>query len=246
MQVLRNLVANASSSRRPARSWSAPTRTAASVRFTVRDTGHRDRAGDLDRIFEEFVQVPGALQRSGRGTGLGLALCKRLVELLGGRISVTSALGEGSTFEVSLPGGRPDRRSRRRSPIPPGRCSSSTTTSRRATSCAPISAASAGRSPRSRPATAALAACERGVPAAIVLDLSMPDVDGTVEVLARLRAGERTRAIPVVVHTSRAIERRRARADRGARRAGPGQVDHLRRRRCGPPSPRRSEDQRGA
>jgi len=203
VQVLRNLVANAIKFTPAGEIVVGADTHDGVVRFTVRDTGIGIAPEDLDRVFVEFVQLPGALQISGRGTGLGLPLCKRLVELLGGRISVTSRLGEGSTFEVSLPGGD-EIALPAAVPDPSGAVlvvdddESARYVVRTHLSGLgwPVSEVASG--------AAALAACERGVPAAIVLDLSMPDVDGTV-VLARLRAGERTRAIPVVVHTSRAM-----------------------------------------
>jgi signal transduction histidine kinase len=71
------------------------------IRITVTDTGIGMGAEDVGRIFDEFYQVgPGRAQE---GTGLGLALTRRLVELHLGRIEVESAPGEGSTFTVSLP-----------------------------------------------------------------------------------------------------------------------------------------------
>ena len=70
----------------------------------VADTGPGIAADDQARIFEEFQQTDvGAEQRE--GTGLGLALSKRLVELHGGRIWVESELGRGSTFTFTLPVG---------------------------------------------------------------------------------------------------------------------------------------------
>jgi signal transduction histidine kinase len=72
------------------------------IQVAVADTGSGIAAEDLDRIFEEFQQTgTGAKQQE--GTGLGLALSKRLVELHGGRIWVESELGVGSRFVFTLP-----------------------------------------------------------------------------------------------------------------------------------------------
>ncbi len=61
---------------------------------------------DQEAVFEEFRQVGGA-EKKAEGTGLGLALCRKFVELHGGRISVTSEVGAGSTFTFTLPLTRP-------------------------------------------------------------------------------------------------------------------------------------------
>ena len=77
-------------------------RVDAEMRVAVADNGPGIAAEDLDRIFEEFQQTEaGARQRE--GTGLGLALSKRFVEMHGGRIWCKSEVGEGSTFEFTLP-----------------------------------------------------------------------------------------------------------------------------------------------
>jgi len=72
------------------------------VSVSVADTGPGIAAEDLRRIFEEFQQTEAGIEQ-GEGTGLGLALSKRLVELHGGRIWVDSELGKGSTFVFTLP-----------------------------------------------------------------------------------------------------------------------------------------------
>ena len=74
-----------------------------SVEIAVSDTGIGIAAEDQELIFEEFRQVGSDYARKREGTGLGLALTKRLVGLHGGRIWVKSELGKGSTFTVALP-----------------------------------------------------------------------------------------------------------------------------------------------
>ncbi len=73
------------------------------VRVAVTDTGIGIADADLPRLFEEFSQLDATFARRHEGTGLGLSLVKRFVELHGGRIGVESALGSGSTFWVELP-----------------------------------------------------------------------------------------------------------------------------------------------
>jgi len=78
------------------------TRANGEVSVSVADTGPGIAGEDLRRVFEEFQQTEAGIER-GEGTGLGLALSKRLVELHGGRIWVDSELGRGSTFVFTLP-----------------------------------------------------------------------------------------------------------------------------------------------
>jgi signal transduction histidine kinase len=79
------------------------------LEIRVSDTGIGIRAEDLPRLFQEFVQLEAAATKRHEGTGLGLALSKRLVELHGGRIRAASAgEGQGSTFTVLLPLGSPN------------------------------------------------------------------------------------------------------------------------------------------
>ncbi|MEL6604112.1 MAG: ATP-binding protein [Cyanobacteria bacterium J06614_10] len=71
--------------------------------FQVKDTGIGIPDSQRDQLFEKFKQLESPFQRQYSGTGLGLAMTKRLVELHGGSIQVESRVGEGSTFSVRLP-----------------------------------------------------------------------------------------------------------------------------------------------
>ncbi|RWE78656.1 MAG: PAS domain-containing sensor histidine kinase, partial [Mesorhizobium sp.] len=81
----------------------ARTETSDCICFTVADTGPGLREEDMERIFEEFEQSDGTSTRVHGGAGLGLAISKRLVTAMGGTISVSSRLGEGSEFILEIP-----------------------------------------------------------------------------------------------------------------------------------------------
>jgi signal transduction histidine kinase len=76
------------------------------VELRVRDTGTGIPEQELTRVFERFHRVEGARGRSFEGTGIGLALVHELTKLHGGSVSVSSTLGEGTTFVVSVPTGK--------------------------------------------------------------------------------------------------------------------------------------------
>jgi len=73
------------------------------VEISVSDTGIGIAESDLNRLFKEFQQLESGAGRRQEGTGLGLALTKRLAQLHGGEIRVTSELGRGSVFTIRLP-----------------------------------------------------------------------------------------------------------------------------------------------
>ncbi len=72
-------------------------------RLAVKDSGIGIHADDLQRLFREFEQLESGASRHYEGTGLGLALTRKIVELQTGVISVESEVGKGSTFSVILP-----------------------------------------------------------------------------------------------------------------------------------------------
>ena len=76
------------------------------IQVSVQDTGIGIAPEDQPRVFEEFRQVGKTSDRSREGTGLGLTLAKRLIELHGGRIWIDSVVGKGTTFTFTIPVGR--------------------------------------------------------------------------------------------------------------------------------------------
>lgn len=81
------------------------TETAVTLQFTVSDTGVGIDSDYLSKLFEAFTQADTSVTRKYGGTGLGLTICKRLLALMGGDISVKSVRGEGTNFIFTLPFG---------------------------------------------------------------------------------------------------------------------------------------------
>lgn len=104
-QILRNFISNAIkfTERGEVRVAAALTADGRSVAFSVADTGIGIAQEDQGRIFEEFSQLDHPIQKQVKGTGLGLPLCRKLAQLLGGSVEVSSRPGEGSTFIATIP-----------------------------------------------------------------------------------------------------------------------------------------------
>ena len=81
------------------------------VEISVTDTGIGIKPEDMDKLFQEFSQIEPSYEKKYEGTGLGLALTKKLVELHGGKIWVESEFGKGSRFSFAIPVKTTDRRS---------------------------------------------------------------------------------------------------------------------------------------
>nr|WP_272891864.1 ATP-binding protein [Stutzerimonas stutzeri] len=103
-QILRNFISNALKFTQQGEvRVSVHPEGSGEVRFAVSDTGIGIPEELHGNLFEDFVQIDSPLQKRLRGTGLGLSLCKRFAELLGGRVGVESTPGSGSTFFVIIP-----------------------------------------------------------------------------------------------------------------------------------------------
>ncbi len=238
-QILRNFLSNALkfTERGEIRvtAWLAP--DGASVVCAVADTGMGIAAEDQERIFEEFTQLDNPVQKRVRGTGLGLPLVRKLATLLGGRVSVESTLGLGSTFTATIPLVYAGAEAQATAPTSEGPIPDPASI--------PVLVVDTRPSPRvllidddeiyrylvrtrlaeARFTVQVAASGAEGLlqaraqrPYAIVLDLVMPEMSG-FEVLARLKQDPVTADIPVVVLTSKSLssEERRMLAPHAAR-----------------------------
>ena len=103
-QIMLNLLSNAIKFTRPGGSVTIGTRfTKATANISVADTGFGIPADKLEMIFEPFVQLGRSLSSTREGTGLGLAISRDLARAMNGDLTVTSVVGEGSTFTLTLP-----------------------------------------------------------------------------------------------------------------------------------------------
>jgi signal transduction histidine kinase len=104
-QILRNFISNALkfTEQGAVRVSASHDPVAGTITFAVTDTGIGISPDNLQLIFEEFSQIEHPLQRRSKGTGLGLPLCRKLADLLGGRVDVVSQPGAGSAFSLVLP-----------------------------------------------------------------------------------------------------------------------------------------------
>ena len=175
-------------------------------RVEVTDSGIGISAADQQRLFIEFNQLEAGAAKKHQGTGLGLALTRRLIEAQGGSIGVDSTPGQGSTFYAILP-----KRATTGTPLAGPRSISSAragapsvlviednVTDQEAIVRALVDAGFAVETATSR--AQALVKLESHAFDAITLDLILPDANGA-DVLADLRRSDRNRDVPVVVIT---------------------------------------------
>ncbi|PKN41920.1 MAG: hypothetical protein CVU60_09195 [Deltaproteobacteria bacterium HGW-Deltaproteobacteria-18] len=219
-QILNNFVDNAckftSSGHISVHAWRLPAVAPETVRiyFEITDTGIGIPDHDLKQLFDPFIQVSSGYIRSHKGVGLGLSICKRLVELMGGCMSVISEADKGTTFVFSLsfamdparrhPGGTDERetaniKGRRILLVEDDQVSAVAQRSLLSRQGAEVvhvrSGLEALETLRSRPFDL------------VVMDVQMQDMDG-IEATMRIRrgeAGETVRDIPVIALTACAM-----------------------------------------
>jgi hypothetical protein len=187
-------------------------------RIEVHDTGIGIHREDLHRLFVEFQQLDAGVAKKYAGTGLGLALTKRIVVAQGGVVGVRSEPGKGSTFWAVLPREAGLHSSEAAEPaasiVPPAIERTALVVDDDWASLRLMSAALKVRGHSAvcfADSADALRAMETITPAVIVLDVNMPGIDG-FELLDRFRAIPRLRDVPVVVWTVRDLsEAERAR-----------------------------------
>lgn len=218
-QVLHNLMSNAAKFNREGGTvWASGVATSTkTLAIRVSDTGPGIAAEQLGRLFSPFDRL-GAERTDADGTGLGLALSKALVEAMGGRITVDSQEGHGSTFSVEL-----DRTD------DPGHSvedDAEGTISPRSVAgtilCVEDNASNLALIQRvfsHRPGVTVLTASEgllgvelarQHLPSLVLMDLHLPDISGE-EALRILRQDDRTRDIPILVTSADATPARIAR-----------------------------------
>lgn len=233
-QILRNFISNALkfTEQGEVRVSALPQNN--QICFQVQDTGIGIAAQDQERIFEDFVQLDSPRQRQVKGTGLGLSLSRRLVELLGGTVSVTSQVGQGSTFRAVLPSlyCATLAESASAAENADGAIRAAVLQATGADSARIASQAAPVLRPKlllidddptahyllqqilSSEAVTLLSALDGQTglmqaqaeqPQVILLDLAMPDLNGEA-VLAQLQQHSATRTIPVVIQTSRQLD----------------------------------------
>ncbi len=215
-QVLNNLLSNAIKyNRRGGRVMVAVSSSndAGEVRVTVTDTGRGMTQNELDQLYKPFVRFE-KIDDTTPGTGIGLVITRRLVELMGGRIEVSSMAGQGSTFSIWLPAcAAPES-----ADLLPQRLHSTADALLRPRRLLyiednPANAELLRSLLEHEPAYALSLAANavRGLellrslrPDLLLVDIDLPDIDG-IEVCRRVRADPRTAALPMIALSANAM-----------------------------------------
>ncbi len=181
------------------------------ARFRVRDTGIGMTPEQLRRVFQPFTQADATTTRKYGGTGLGLAVSRKLSQMMGGDVTVESELGKGSVFTLDLPADAPERQAApvepAAAPAPPPRPPAGASTVLVIDDDASVRemlerllTAEGFRVVTTARGEEAVEAARAVRPQVITLDVMMPGVDGWA-VLAQLKADPDLAEIPVVMLT---------------------------------------------
>ena len=190
-----------------------------SLMFSVRDTGIGIATEDLKRLFSPFTQLDSKLSRLYAGTGLGLTLVLKLVELHGGSVAVESEIGKGSCFTVRIPckglenairGGNKDAVTISESS--PANILSSNTPLILVADDNEINLMTVSdylhanqlRVIQARDGLEAVKMVRQHAPSLVLMDIQMPLMDG-LDAIAHLRADDQYAKIPIIALTSRAM-----------------------------------------
>ncbi|BAY22903.1 two-component hybrid sensor and regulator [Calothrix sp. NIES-2100] len=199
------------------------------ILFSVTDTGIGIAPADQARLFQPFVQIDSSLNRKYEGTGLGLVLVKRIIELHGGNVSLRSELGQGSCFTVSLPYNACQLQQTSTSSLPP-----SVDVEQNSVAIAPTQVITVPTTPHSplillaedneanintissyleakgyrmlvaKNGQEAINLTQTHHPDLIVMDIQMPVVDG-LQAIERIRQDPQLAAIPIIALTAMAM-----------------------------------------
>ncbi|MFC6642038.1 ATP-binding protein [Sulfitobacter profundi] len=189
----------------------------------VEDDGPGIPAGDIDRIFEDFVSLDSRYERRTGGTGLGLGIVRRLVKRLGGEITCDSTVGEGACFTLRLPvkladlaeidcDAAPDPQKKRVEMLPAKRLNLLLVDDNEI-NCELIMAMLEKIGHDVTLATGGRAAIELAEDApfdAILMDISMPEVNGIQATKAILSGDGPNRETPIIAVTAHALPKERA------------------------------------
>lgn len=181
------------------------------LQITVRDTGIGIDPNQQTLIFGAFNQAQGQLSRQFGGTGLGLAITQRLVNLMGGQITLKSALGEGSSFTITVPNvtkvfpepssTHPDASDRDLNQFQPARILVVDDVASNRELLASYFRGTKHLLNFATDGMEAIQMAQSGKPDVILMDLRMPHMDG-LEASRRLKAMDETKHIPIITITA--------------------------------------------